>query len=346
MTRASCIVQAALAEQSDEWALVANLQKEKDELSRKLYALPVEQFRAAGYRPPPIPPDSPTPGKDLDIVQTEVEVRDGTKILIRIYTSTDHSPGSLLFFNAHGGGFVTGNTETEEAQNRLIAVKNGAVVVSVDYRRAPEYPYPFAVNDCFDVLIWCRKNADSLNIDPQRIIVGGGSAGANLSTVLALKFRNLSIPGIIGQILNIPVTCHPACFPQGKYEYISYKQNKNSPIVDANRMYWFWNQYLPDATPDPYASPLLAESLHGLPPTLVQVAGMDPLRDEGIAYAQALKKAGVSTTLRIYAGLPHAFYIYPQLPSTAVYLTTMVDWIATNFQGCQVKERKIENHEF
>jgi acetyl esterase/lipase len=87
------------------------------------------------------------------------------------------------------------------------------------------------------------------------------------STVIALKFRDLSISGIIGQILNIPVTCHPAYFPHGNYEYRSYEQNKNSPIVNATLMHWFWNYYLPDATPDPYASPLLAESLRGLPPS-------------------------------------------------------------------------------
>ncbi|QKX57330.1 uncharacterized protein TRUGW13939_04442 [Talaromyces rugulosus] len=327
-----------LSEPSTEWNSVAAIQKEKDELAMKMLFIPIEQYRAIGYRAPPVPADSPVPGKDLNISHRKVYVRDGSEIDIRIYTPDHCTPGSLLFFNAHGGGFVTGNTETEESQNRIIAVKNRAVVVSVEYRCAPEFKYPYAVDDCFDVLRWCQEHADVLNINPHNIIVGGGSAGANLSAVLALQFRDLAIPGIVGQILNIPVTCHPACFPSDKYEYKSYEVNKDSQIVNTERMHWFWNHYLPEITVDPYINPLLAESHHELPPALVQVAGMDPLRDEGIAYARALQAAGVSTVLKVYPGLPHAFYIYPQLPSTAVYLQTMVDWIATNFQGKSIGE--------
>jgi acetyl esterase/lipase len=145
---------ANLSDPSTEWNSVAAIQKEKDELAREMLFIPIEQYRAIGYRAPPVPADSPVPGKDLNISHRKVEVRDGSEIDIRIYTPDHCTPGSLLFFNAHGGGafilspmyafyvllthrkkgFVTGNTETEESQNRMIAVKNRAVVVSVEYR--------------------------------------------------------------------------------------------------------------------------------------------------------------------------------------------------------------------
>ncbi|KAI9745056.1 MAG: hypothetical protein M1818_001334 [Claussenomyces sp. TS43310] len=322
---------AHLSEVNPAWETVALKQKETDDLSRKLFALPIEEFRALQYRPPALPEDCPAPGRDINITHDEVSVRDGTKIGIRIYKPMKPLPHALLFFNAHGGGWVVGTPETEEAQNRLIAAKNNAVVVSVDYRRAPEFPYPYAINDCYDVFLWSKQNSSLLGINPDKMVVGGGSAGANISAVIAQRARDEGIGGIIGQVLNIPVTCHPAHFPAAKYEYGSYEQNKDSPIVDSAKMNWFWHQYLPNAEADARASPLLASSLQHLPPALVQIAGMDPLRDEGIAYAEALQASGVPVTLKIYPGMPHAFYAHPQLPPSIEYLQTMVDWIRRNY---------------
>jgi len=208
-----------------------------------------------------------------------------------------------------------------------VAAKNKAVVVSVDYRRAPEYPFPYALHDAQDALLWCRENFRSLGIDPEMIIIGGGSAGANIAAVLAQIARDEGTTGIIGQILNIPVTCHPDHFPISKHEYYSIEQNANAPIVNAFRLRKFWDNYHPMADSNPLASPLLAKSFAGLPPALVQVAGMDPLRDEGLAYAQELKACGVDVVLRIYAGLPHAFYVHPGLPPSIQYFQSMVDWI-------------------
>ncbi|PMD33045.1 lipase esterase family protein [Hyaloscypha variabilis F] len=316
-----------LSETNPAWESVASKQSEIDKISGKLLALPIEEFRKITYRPPPLPEDVPTPGKDLNITHCEVSVKDGTKISIRIYKPLDPPDAALLFFNVHGGGWVVGTPETEEAQNRLIAVKCNAIVVSVDYRKAPEFPYPYALNDSYDVFLWCKSNAAFLGCNPDKIIVGGGSAGANISAAIAQRARDEGVHGIIGQVLNIPVMCYPAHFPVAKYEYRSYEQNKDSAIVDAARMHWFWSQYLPNAEADPYASPLLASSLRGLPPTLVQVAGKDPLRDEGMAYAEELKTCRVPVTLKVYTGMPHAFYIHPQLQDSIDYLQTMVDWI-------------------
>lgn len=155
----------------------------------------------------------------------------------------------------------------EEAMNRYVAARTPCIVVSVDYRMAPEFRFPYAVNDSFDVLHWCRDNAQTLDIDKNRIILGGGSAGGNLAAVMAQMARDEGLSGIIGQVLGIPVTCHPKFFPTGDYEYESYKQNAEAPMLPGHTMMWFWDHYAPPAEvkPDPRHSPLLGK-LEGLPP--------------------------------------------------------------------------------
>ncbi|OQU97177.1 hypothetical protein CLAIMM_03152 [Cladophialophora immunda] len=323
------------AKPSTSWASVDAAQREIDKISAKILELPIAELRQIGYRAPPLPPDVPEPGRDIDISTIEIAVTDGTKIPLRIYKAKVAGAGSPLFFNIHGGGWVMGVPETEEAQSRIIALKNKAVVASVDYRKAPEFPYPIPLNDCYDVFQWCLENSASLGVNPRKIIVGGGSAGANLTAALLFKLRaHDATMDILGQILNIPVTCHPQRFPKERFAYFSYTQNAASPIVDSGKMDWFWNQYLSSSTDgdlfsSPTVSPLLAsdKATQGLPPTLIQVAGMDPLRDEGLAYAEALKANRVPVTVKVYSGLPHAFYIHPNLQETSEYFQTMVDWI-------------------
>jgi len=135
------------------------------------------------------------------------------------------------------------------------------------------------------------------------------------------------VTGIIGQVLNIPVTCHPQHFPRDEFEYGSYDQNYDSTVVNKPRMLWFWDQYLPNAEPEVYASPLLAKDFRGLPPTLIQIAGADPLRDEALAYAQKLIRAGVRTTVRVYPGVPHGFYFFPQLKAARDFLQEVSDFV-------------------
>ncbi|KAH7142123.1 lipase esterase family protein [Dactylonectria macrodidyma] len=316
-----------LSRPNPAWDEVALEQSAIDRTSDSVYSLPIEEFRQISYKPPRLPLNVPIPIRDLTVREDQITVRDGASIKVRIYEPLNCGSGRLLFFNIHGGGWTVGSPETEEAQNRLITVKNDVVVCSVDYRRAPEFPFPCALHDSIDALMWCKSNASKLGIDPQRIIVGGGSAGANLAAVITHTFHNDGIQGIVGQMLNIPVTCHPDHFPTDEYELYSYVQNAHTPIVGASRMRTFWANYLPEAQPDPRASPLLNKSLSGLPPALVQVAGMDPSRDEGLAYAQALRNDGVHVELKVYPGMPHAFYIYPDLEPSQEYFQTMVDWI-------------------
>lgn len=139
--------------------------------------------------------------------------------------------------------------------------------------------------------------------------------------------RDEKVSGVIGQVLNIPVTCHPKFFPSKTYEYFSYSQNKDSSVIDAPRMDWFWDQYMPEPKLDVYASPLLAKTLEGLPQALVQVAGMDPLRDEGLAYAEKLQADGVKVGVKTFQGLPHGFYMFPQLKATGEYYNNVITFV-------------------
>ncbi|OAL33235.1 hypothetical protein AYO20_07552 [Fonsecaea nubica] len=312
----------------------ANLKDALDKRFSELWSLSLDDLKTA-YRnaPPALPEDVPVTGKDYQVSDREMSTRDGAKIGLRIYRPMQSRAGAVLVLKAHGGGWVLGNHQVEEVENRMLAAEHGggAVVVSVDYRMAPEYKFPYAVNDCFDALKWathkCKANASDLGIDPGSIIVAGGSAGGNIAAVLALMARDQNEPGIIGQVLNIPVTCHPDLFPRDKYEYGSYEQNDSASVVDAPKMHWFWEQYMPEVVPDVYASPLLSKSHAGLPPALIQVAGLDPLRDEGLAYAEALEHAGVPVTLKVYPGLPHGFYLVPTLEQTREYWKSTVDFV-------------------
>jgi len=315
----------------------APLREEIDKNFAALWQLPMDEFKAAWLSAPvPLPEDAPLQGKDYEIEELQVPVTDGTKVGVRLYKPIKPAKDAVLVLKAHGGGWVVGSHEVEEVENRMLAAHANAVVASVDYRMAPEYKFPYAINDCFDVLKWCKDNASKLGVNPNTIVTAGGSAGGNISAVLSQKARDEKFPGIVGQILNIPVTCHPRLFPADKYEYGSYQQNKDASVVDGPKMDWFWDQYLPNAEPEVYANPLLAKDLSGLPPALVQIAGMDPLRDEGLAYAEALKAAGVPVTLKTYKGLPHGFYLVPHLKQTREYWQSCVDFVRSLSPGSKL----------
>ncbi|KAB8265411.1 alpha/beta hydrolase fold-domain-containing protein [Aspergillus pseudonomiae] len=175
----------------------------------------------------------------------------------------------------------------------------------------------------------CRDNADTLGINPKKVIVGGSSSGGNIAAVLAMKDRYEGIGAVIGQVLNVHDICHPAHFPKDKYEYHSPEQNKDAPVMPTHATHWFSEQYCPTAGAEPYASPLLAHSFTGLGRALIQVVGQDPIRDEGLVYGEALEKAGVPVHTKVYAGLPHAFDLFPDLKATAAFYDTIIEWITT-----------------
>jgi acetyl esterase len=225
------------------------------------------------------------------------------EIPVRVYTPAEAAsrPG-LVFF--HGGGWVICNLDTHDVQCSAIARRAGAVVVSVDYRLAPEHKFPAAVDDSYAATVWVAANAARLGIDPRRISVGGDSAGGNLAAVVARKSRDAGGPAIAFQAMVYPVT-DLSSLDTGSYREFAEGYQLSKPLME-----WFRDLYLPRAedAKNPDVSPLLAHDLAGLPPALIITAECDPLRDEGEAYARSLKEAGVPVTLTRYAGMIHPFF--------------------------------------
>jgi acetyl esterase len=226
----------------------------------------------------------------------------GGDLPVRLYAS-EHGgfKPALIYF--HGGGFVFGNLDTHDAVCRAIAKESGTVVISVDYRLAPEHKFPAAVEDSYAATLWVAQNAARLAIDPKCISVGGDSAGGNLATVAAMRCRDAGGPALASQVLIYPVT------DLSSFETDSHRELAEGYFLTRAAMTWFTGHYLPSAAHarHPEASPLLAPELSGLPAALVITAEFDPLRDEGEAYARRLRQAGVSVTVSRYPGMVHGF---------------------------------------
>lgn len=211
----------------------------------------------------------------------------------------DREAPALLYL--HGGGWVIGAPETHEDICRILANTVGAVVVSPDYRLAPEHPFPAAIEDCAATLVWMNAQAGTLGIDPKRILVAGDSAGGNLAAVLAVMARDAAVPTVIGQVLIYPVTDQR----QSSDSYRRYAQDFG---LTADGMRWFRDHYLPAGTDltDWRASPLCTASLRNVAPAFIVLAGHDVLFDEGLAYAERLQ-AETHASLRIWPGQIHGF---------------------------------------
>ena len=199
---------------------------------------------------------------------------------------------------------MLGDLDTADSTCRSLTAKSGAIVVSVDYRLAPENPYPAGVDDALAAVSWVAANAQGIGGDPDRVAVGGDSAGGNLATVTALQAKRNGGPKLCYQLLAYPVT-------DGMMSCPSYEENGEGYQLTADAMQWFYELYLGDGDPkDPLVSPLYAEDedIADLPPVLVMTAEFDPLRDEGEAYARRLEQAGVSVRLKRYDGQIHGFF--------------------------------------
>jgi acetyl esterase len=231
----------------------------------------------------------------------------GGDIAIRIYRPVSDTAMLPVMVYAHGGGFVFCDLDSHDGLCRYLANHIGAVVVSVDYRLAPENPWPAGAEDLYATAHWVTDNADILGVDAGRIVVAGDSAGGNLAAVTALMARDRGRPQLAGQLLIYPVIA--ADFDTESYQLFGQGYYNPKPALQ-----WYWDQYVP-AVPDrahPYASPLGAD-LHGLPPAVVVIAGHDPLHDEGVAYANALAAADVALTRLSYEGGVHGFLTMPML---------------------------------
>jgi acetyl esterase/lipase len=249
---------------------------------------------------------------NIDEIERTIPGPDGA-VPIRIYMPKDRSEAGPGFVNFHGGGFILGDLESEHARCLAMTAQGGAVSVGVDYRLAPEHPFPAGAEDCYAALQWVAANAAELKIDPAKIAIGGGSAGGNLAAAVALMARDRGGPAVAFQLLIYPVIddrCETPSMQNGAGLYIWDKQNS----IDM------WNQYIgrDRSNVSPYAAPARATDLSGLPPAYVMTAEHDPLRDEGILYALRLMQAGVQVELHSYPGTVHGFdFLAPSEVSTA-----------------------------
>jgi len=217
----------------------------------------------------------------------------------------------LVYF--HGGGWVLGDLDSVDSLCRSLANAADCVVVSVDYRLAPEHKFPAAVEDAYSATKWTANSATSFSGDPRRIAVGGDSAGGNLAAAVSLMARDKHGPPIVFQLLIYPATNHA-------FDTTSYSDNTEGYWLSKDDMRWFWNHYLRDEEDgrNPYASPSRAADLRSLPPAFVITAEFDPLRDEGEAYAARLRERGVPVKVARYDGMIHDFVNIAELRQSRV----------------------------
>ena len=254
----------------------------------------MEMMAAVAQGPVPPPPQTG------DVREIEVSTPSGP-VAVRLY----HPPGGgtpPLLIWMHGGGFVLGSLESADPTARELCAGAGVLVASVDYPLAPEHPWPAAPEACHAVTAWLVEHSGEVGFDPERVAVGGDSAGGNLAAVTALLAQERGGPAIAYQLL-----VYPMCDLVG--DHPSMRENAEGFLLSASRIEWFIRSYLPagaDRT-DPHISPIYAADLRGQPPAAVITAELDPLRDEAEAYAARLSAAGVPTELTRHEGLVHGF---------------------------------------
>ena len=264
----------------------------------ELHTLPVPAARAlaAGFAAMGIATE------EVGSVEDRTARADGIEVPVRVYRPRSDAAVQPVLVYLHGSGWMYGDLEMSDAICRRIANVADCIVVAPDYRLAPEHPYPAALDDTMAVLAWVSAEASTFGGDPDRVAIGGESAGGNLAAAAALAARDRTALSLRLQLLVCPVTDHDLDTP-------SYHAYAEGFVLTRAAMQWLWDMYVPDPArrDEPYVSPLRAGDLTGLAPAHVMTAELDPLRDEGEAYASRLRAAGVDAEVRRYDGLVHGF---------------------------------------
>lgn len=285
-----------------------HMQKVLDAL-KSLNGKPIETLSPQEARQQPTPADavkkvlsdmgkSTAPEAGVTVKDMSVPV-DGGSVPVHIYTPEGKGPFPVMVYY-HGGGFVIADTKTYDASPRALAKMAKAIMVAVDYRQAPEHKFPTAPNDAYAAYLWTTQHAAEFNGDPKRVAVGGESAGGNLATVVSMMARDKKAQMPVHELLVYPVV-------DNDMNNASYQRNANAKPLNKPMMAWFFKYYGADPT-NPYALPMKAASLKGLPPATIVAAEIDPLMSEGQAYADKLKKDGVKVDYKLYKGVTHEFF--------------------------------------
>ncbi|MGG0720335.1 alpha/beta hydrolase [Robertmurraya massiliosenegalensis] len=268
----------------------------------RVYELTPEQARQSGDM-------SALAGEPEEVGKVEDKLIPGPAgdIPVRIYTPEGQGLFPALIYY-HGGGWTIGNLDSVDVPCRLITNRAECVVISVDYRLAPEHKFPAPLEDAYATAKWTAEHGESISVDPTRIAVGGDSAGGNLAAAVTLMAKEKGGPTLSFQLLVYPNTNYA-------FDTATHLEFGEGYLLTNKELEWFWNHYLrnEDDGKNPYTSPLLAEDLSGLPPALVITAEYDQLREEGEAYGNRLKEAGVPVEIIRYDGMLHGFFWMPKI---------------------------------
>lgn len=259
-----------------------------------------------------------TPPADVEVTELEATADDGTAIGMRLYRRAGDQPGSLAVY-IHGGGMFLCSIDTHDPICREYTHRSGVPLLSVDFRFAPEHPYPSSVEDCYAALRWAATHAAELGVDPSRVAIMGDSAGGGMAAGVALMARDRGGPPLAAQILVYPMLDDRTTTPDPAIEpFVMWSYDDN--ITG-------WGALLGDAAGGPdtpaYAAPARATDLAGLPPAYVEVGQLDIFRAEDLAYAERLSEAGVGVELHVHPAVPHAFEVFA--PDSAVARRAMAD---------------------
>lgn len=247
------------------------------------------------------------PSEDVDNIQEFENPGPAEPIPVRLYEPADAGPNPILVF-FHGGGWMFCNLDTHDNVCAALTNRAECLVLSVDYRLAPEHPFPAALDDGYAAVEWVERFGPDIGADTDRIAVGGDSTGGNLAAAVSLLARERSGPELVHQLLLIPVLNY-------SFDTESYTENAEGYLLSRAAMQYFWDQYLEREIDghNPFASPLRAETFADLPATTIMTAGFDPLRDEGLAFADALASDGVPVKRLHYPAMVHGFINRPHM---------------------------------